>query len=45
MTKLEDAGIFAADGVSKSDDAVPEQKKGQTPDEGGQQNKKYGGKR
>ena len=45
MTKLEDAGIFAVDGSSKSDDAVQEQKKGQPPDEGGQQNKKYGGKR
>ncbi|OUQ14976.1 phage portal protein [Lachnoclostridium sp. An14] len=45
MTKLEDAGIFAADGGSTSDDAVPEQKKGQPPDEGGQQNKKYGGMR
>ena len=45
MTKLEDAGIFAVDGGSKSDDAVPEQKKGQPPDEGVQQNKRYGGKR
>ena len=45
MTKLEDAGIFAADGGRKSDDDVPEQNKGQPPDESGQQNKKYGGKR
>ena len=45
MTKLEDAGIFVADGRRKSDDDVPEQNKGQPPDESGQKNKKYGGKR
>lgn len=43
MTKLSDAGIFAVNGDSKSDET--EQNKGQPPDEGSQQNKKYGGKR
>jgi hypothetical protein len=45
MTKLEDAGIFAADGGSKSDEEEPEQNKGQPPNPGGQPNKKYGGTR